>query len=234
MRSAAQTPAANEATMIRAIPLLIMLQPSHRKFCWPCMTPQKMGVQSVNSTMGKVTQIATGLLSCQRAMSEFCSSKTTTAPITQRMVVISQRMRMTVDSSPRQSFARARAVCWASTICNGSVGTSYPMFDWGNLNHTGAGKIAFVGDYIGVKELATGTGTPDCVPLSVFDFGGFAFHPSSIRAVRTSSRRKRRRGGMGGVSLPTDQIATEARFRSRETSSPSCARAFSRVSGSSQ
>jgi hypothetical protein len=39
-------------------------------------------------------------------------------------------------------------------------GTSYPMFDWGNLNHTGAGKIAFAGDYIGVKELATGTGTP--------------------------------------------------------------------------
>jgi hypothetical protein len=39
-------------------------------------------------------------------------------------------------------------------------GTSYPMFDWGNLNHTGAGKIAFVGDYIGVKELATGTTSP--------------------------------------------------------------------------
>ena len=32
-------------------------------------------------------------------------------------------------------------------------GTSYPMFDWGNLNHTGAGKVAFGGDYIGVKEV---------------------------------------------------------------------------------
>ena len=33
-------------------------------------------------------------------------------------------------------------------------GTSYPMFDWGNLNHSGAGRVAFGGDYIGVKEIA--------------------------------------------------------------------------------
>jgi len=33
-------------------------------------------------------------------------------------------------------------------------GTSYPMFDWGNLNHSGAGRVAFGGDYIGVKEVA--------------------------------------------------------------------------------
>ena len=33
-------------------------------------------------------------------------------------------------------------------------GTTYPMFDWGNLNHSGAGRVAFAGDYIGVKEVA--------------------------------------------------------------------------------
>ena len=33
-------------------------------------------------------------------------------------------------------------------------GTSYPMFDWGNRNHSGAGRVAFGGDYIGVKEVA--------------------------------------------------------------------------------
>jgi hypothetical protein len=33
-------------------------------------------------------------------------------------------------------------------------GTSYPMFDYGNLNHSGSGRVAFAGDYIGVKEVA--------------------------------------------------------------------------------
>jgi hypothetical protein len=32
-------------------------------------------------------------------------------------------------------------------------GTTYPMFDWGNLNHTGAGTMAFGGDYIAVQEV---------------------------------------------------------------------------------
>jgi hypothetical protein len=38
--------------------------------------------------------------------------------------------------------------------------TTYPMFDWGNLNHTGAGKLAFGGDYIAVKEIAGQSGSP--------------------------------------------------------------------------
>jgi hypothetical protein len=39
---------------------------------------------------------------------------------------------------------------WAAkmTLPNG---TSYAMFDWGDLNHTGGGKLAFGGDYIDVK-----------------------------------------------------------------------------------
>ena len=32
-------------------------------------------------------------------------------------------------------------------------GTTYPMVDYGNLNHSGAGQVAFVGDYIGVEEV---------------------------------------------------------------------------------
>ncbi len=39
-------------------------------------------------------------------------------------------------------------------------GTSYPMFDWGNLNHSGAGRVAFAGDYIGVKEVAAPGASP--------------------------------------------------------------------------
>ncbi len=32
-------------------------------------------------------------------------------------------------------------------------GTSYPIVDYGNLNHSGAGQVAFAGDYIGVEEV---------------------------------------------------------------------------------
>jgi hypothetical protein len=40
-------------------------------------------------------------------------------------------------------------------------GTSYAMVDRGNINHTGAGRFAFAGDYIGVKEVAApGGGSP--------------------------------------------------------------------------
>ena len=39
-------------------------------------------------------------------------------------------------------------------------GTTYPMFDWGNLNHSGAGRVAFAGDYIGVKEVAAPAPAP--------------------------------------------------------------------------
>ena len=38
--------------------------------------------------------------------------------------------------------------------------TSYPMFDWGNRNHSGAGRVAFAGDYIGVKEVAAPGASP--------------------------------------------------------------------------
>ncbi len=40
------------------------------------------------------------------------------------------------------------------------TGTRYPMFDWGNVNHTGAGTMAFGGDYIGVKEVAAPGASP--------------------------------------------------------------------------
>jgi len=40
-------------------------------------------------------------------------------------------------------------------------GTEYAMFDWGNLNHTGGGKVAFGGDYIDVKGVSAPNGSPN-------------------------------------------------------------------------
>jgi hypothetical protein len=48
-------------------------------------------------------------------------------------------------------------------------GTTYPIFDFGNLNHTGAGQIAFAGDYIGVKELAVPSGSSPAFMVAFSD-----------------------------------------------------------------
>jgi hypothetical protein len=45
-------------------------------------------------------------------------------------------------------------------------GTTYSMVDYGNRNHSGAGQVAFVGDYLGVEEVKTPNGGEFMVAFS--------------------------------------------------------------------
>ncbi len=72
------TTTAKAATLIRPMALLIMLQPSHRKFCFPCKTPQNIGIQSESNTITSVIHKPDRAGMCQRARMLPCNASTIT------------------------------------------------------------------------------------------------------------------------------------------------------------
>ena len=97
-----------------------MLQPSHRKFCCPCKTPDKIGSHSeFNNTTKRVSHKAAGLVIPQRCRMAPCQTHTPMAPTSHKAVVPIHTNRIIPASSRRRLVARALAVWWAIAICRG-------------------------------------------------------------------------------------------------------------------
>ena len=100
-------------------------QPSQKKFCCPCITPQNIGSQNENNTTSSVIHNPAGFVICQRARMSACQ---TNAADDQRRShspnVPSHASRIMPASSRSRFVASALAVCCANTICNGMFGTN--------------------------------------------------------------------------------------------------------------
>ena len=75
------------------------------------------------------------------------------------------------------------------------------MFDWGNLNHSGAGRVAFAGDYIGVKEVAAPGSSPTF--MVAFSDNRYNIWPWQTETGRPRARRARSGGTTRSSWLPT-------------------------------
>ena len=104
----AKTSAAAAAN--RAAPPVIIAQPSQRKSCRPCSTPENNGIHRFINTAASVTHNAAGFESCHRSQIGPWNTSTATAATAHTTAVHSQPCRIIPASCLRRSVASVLAV----------------------------------------------------------------------------------------------------------------------------
>ena len=106
----------NTAADTRKTPLKMLTQPSHKKFCCPCMTPVNIGISRENNITSSSSHSAIGLDKCQLATICFWKHNVTAEPASQSNIVPSQAARMVLRNCRSRPVASAFAVCCVNTI----------------------------------------------------------------------------------------------------------------------